>query len=60
MHRALAAPAVAGDVAHPDRSTVLDGVGQREADSGALRDPDGNLVNFFTPVTPQARAKFGR
>ena len=25
-----------------------------------LRDPDGNLVNFFTPVTPQARAKFGR
>lgn len=25
-----------------------------------LRDPDGNLVNFFTPVTPEARAKFGR
>jgi len=25
-----------------------------------LRDPDGNLVNFFTPVTPQARANFGR
>ena len=25
-----------------------------------LRDPDGNLVNFFTPVTPQARAKVGR
>jgi uncharacterized glyoxalase superfamily protein PhnB len=25
-----------------------------------LRDPDGNLVNLFTPVTPQARAKFGR
>jgi catechol 2,3-dioxygenase-like lactoylglutathione lyase family enzyme len=25
-----------------------------------LRDPDGNLVNFFTPVTPQARQKFGR
>jgi uncharacterized glyoxalase superfamily protein PhnB len=24
-----------------------------------LRDPDGNLVNFFTPVTPEARAKFG-
>lgn len=24
-----------------------------------VRDPDGNLVNFFTPVTPQARAKFG-
>jgi predicted enzyme related to lactoylglutathione lyase len=25
-----------------------------------FRDPDGNLVNLFTPVTPQARAKFGR
>ncbi|MEU6389516.1 VOC family protein [Streptomyces sp. NPDC046939] len=25
-----------------------------------LRDPDGNLVNFFTPVTEAARAKFGR
>jgi predicted enzyme related to lactoylglutathione lyase len=25
-----------------------------------FRDPDGNLVNVFTPVTPQARAKFGR
>jgi len=25
-----------------------------------LRDPDGNLVNLFTPVTPAARAKFGR
>ncbi|HEX4787153.1 MAG TPA: VOC family protein [Actinospica sp.] len=25
-----------------------------------LRDPDGNLVNFFTPVTPEAIAKFGR
>ena len=24
-----------------------------------FRDPDGNLVNFFTPVTDQARAKFG-
>ena len=23
-----------------------------------LRDPDGNLVNFFTPVTPAATAKF--
>lgn len=23
-----------------------------------LRDPDGNLVNFFTPVTEQAIAKF--
>jgi hypothetical protein len=25
-----------------------------------FRDPDGNLVNFFTPVTPAAAAKFGR
>lgn len=25
-----------------------------------LRDPDGTLVNFFTPVTPAARQKFGR
>ncbi|WP_371502608.1 VOC family protein [Kitasatospora sp. NBC_00374] len=25
-----------------------------------LRDPDGTLVNLFTPVTPTARAKFGR
>jgi catechol 2,3-dioxygenase-like lactoylglutathione lyase family enzyme len=23
-----------------------------------LRDPDGNLVNFFTPVTPEAIEKF--
>jgi uncharacterized glyoxalase superfamily protein PhnB len=23
-----------------------------------LRDPDSNLVNFFTPVTPEAIAKF--
>ncbi|WP_045748557.1 VOC family protein [Actinoplanes rectilineatus] len=25
-----------------------------------VRDPDGNLVNFFTPVSPEAKAKFGR
>ncbi len=25
-----------------------------------LRDPDGNLVNLFTPVTAAAVAKFGR
>ncbi|RWL47619.1 MAG: VOC family protein [Mesorhizobium sp.] len=25
-----------------------------------FRDPDGNLVNFFTPVTAQAIAKFDR
>ncbi len=25
-----------------------------------FRDPDGNLVNFFTPVTPEAKERFGR
>jgi hypothetical protein len=25
-----------------------------------LRDPDGGLVNFFTPVTQEAKAKYGR
>lgn len=25
-----------------------------------VRDPDGTLVNCFTPVTPEARAKLGR
>lgn len=25
-----------------------------------LRDPDGNLLNFFTPVTPEAMERFGR
>ncbi len=24
-----------------------------------LRDPDGGLVNLFTPVTPQAKAEYG-
>ena len=24
-----------------------------------LRDPDGNLLNFFTPVTPEAIKRFG-
>jgi len=28
--------------------------------STLFRDPDGNLVNFFTPVTPDAVAKFTR
>ena len=23
-----------------------------------FRDPDGNLINFFTPVTPEAIQKF--
>jgi predicted enzyme related to lactoylglutathione lyase len=25
-----------------------------------FRDPDGNLVNFFTPVTPESKQKFAR
>lgn len=25
-----------------------------------LRDPDGGLVNLFTPTTPEARARYGR
>ncbi|MFF8370052.1 VOC family protein [Streptomyces lydicus] len=25
-----------------------------------FRDPDGNLVNFFTPVSPAAKEKFAR
>ncbi|MFE7414059.1 VOC family protein [Streptomyces laurentii] len=25
-----------------------------------VRDPDGHLVNFFTPVTPAAKEKFAR
>lgn len=25
-----------------------------------FRDPDGNLVNFFTPITPEAIEKFAR
>lgn len=25
-----------------------------------VRDPDGNLVNYFTPVTPDARARLER
>ena len=24
-----------------------------------FRDPDGNLINFFTPVSPEARRKYG-
>jgi uncharacterized glyoxalase superfamily protein PhnB len=24
-----------------------------------LRDPDGGLVNIFTPITPEAKAKYG-
>ena len=24
-----------------------------------FRDPDGNLIKFFTPVSPEARKKYG-
>ena len=24
-----------------------------------FRDPDGNLINFFTPLSPEARKKYG-
>lgn len=53
------------DAEHVRLSAVVDGVvtepttmpwGNR---SLLLRDPDGNLVNLFTPVTPDAIAKFG-
>jgi hypothetical protein len=33
-----------------------DGVGSRAL---LFRDPDGNLINLFTFVTDEARAKFG-
>ena len=37
------------------------GQGRRMGRPKALvRDPDGNLVNFFTPVTPEAVRKFAR
>ena len=50
VHRALADSAP--DVVTPPTTMPW---GNR---SLLVRDPDGNLVNFFTPVTPQAIAKF--
>ncbi len=37
------------------QETENDAVGNR---SLLFRDPDGNLINLFTPVTPQAIRKF--
>jgi predicted enzyme related to lactoylglutathione lyase len=52
------------DAAYKDLTDVLGSVVQEPATmpwgnrSLLFRDPDGNLVNFFTPVTPAAVAKF--
>jgi catechol 2,3-dioxygenase-like lactoylglutathione lyase family enzyme len=63
----------AGDAGNADDADDVDGVHRRLAGvevvnppttmpwgnrSLLLRDPDGNLVNVFTPVTPAAVAKF--
>jgi predicted enzyme related to lactoylglutathione lyase len=54
------------DAVFNERADVLGEVVQRPATmpwgnrSLLFRDPDGNLVNFFTPVTPAAVAKFTR
>jgi uncharacterized glyoxalase superfamily protein PhnB len=54
------------DAAYQELAGTLDDVVQEPATmpwgnrSLLFRDPDGNLVNFFTPVTPAAIAKFAR
>ena len=54
------------DTAHQELAGWLDEVVQPPTTmpwgnrSLLFRDPDGNLVNFFTPVTPAAIAKFAR
>ncbi|MFE2145093.1 VOC family protein [Streptomyces sp. NPDC059456] len=53
VHRELA-DASAGD---PVQAPTTMPWGNR---SLLVRDPDGTLVNFFTPVTPAAKAKFAR
>jgi predicted enzyme related to lactoylglutathione lyase len=52
VHRSLAGGVVESFVAEPTTMPW----GNR---SLLFRDPDGNLVNFFTPVTDTAKAKFG-
>jgi catechol 2,3-dioxygenase-like lactoylglutathione lyase family enzyme len=53
------------DAEHARLSAVVDGLAEGPVTmpwgnrSLLLRDPDGNLVNLFTPVTPAAVAKFG-
>lgn len=48
------------DAVHRDLGTAEEPVTMPWGNRSLLfRDPDGNLVNFFTPVTEAARAKFG-
>jgi catechol 2,3-dioxygenase-like lactoylglutathione lyase family enzyme len=54
------------DKAHQELAGLLDDVVQEPTTmpwgnrSLLFRDPDGNLVNFFTPVTPAAIEKFAQ
>lgn len=54
------------DFVHANLAGLVDDVVQKPTTmpwgnrSLLFRDPDGNLVNFFTPVTEAAREKFGR
>jgi catechol 2,3-dioxygenase-like lactoylglutathione lyase family enzyme len=54
VHERLTADAVVTDVVSGPTTMPW---GNR---SLLFRDPDGNLVNFFAPVTPAAIAKFAR
>ncbi|WP_433220658.1 VOC family protein [Dactylosporangium sp. CS-047395] len=47
LHERLAVPPVAGPATMPWGNRSL-----------LVRDPDGNLVNFFTPVTAAAKEKY--
>ncbi len=56
LRRAQDRPRHPGDRQHPHRPAVR---ARRWGNRSLLfRDPDGNLVNFFTPVTPAAIEKF--
>jgi catechol 2,3-dioxygenase-like lactoylglutathione lyase family enzyme len=54
------------DKAHQELAALVDDVVQEPTTmpwgnrSLLFRDPDGNLVNFFTPVTPAAIEKFAQ
>ena len=51
---------VKGRVPRTVPETVLEPAGMPWGNrSVILRDPDGGLVNLFTPVTPDAKAKYG-
>ncbi len=56
LHRALIESAVVPAEDRVNEPTTMPW-GNR---SLLVRDPDGNLVNFFTPVTPEAVRKFAR